>query len=738
MIIKYNTDGSVNEYIGSNVFQNSVGFNSVEIQIDKPQDSIVTISLERADGVLLSAKPCEPKTDNVLSSWTYTFGSYGSPDLVVDGDLYIAFTITKDGVSLNTEQFTGIVQESYSNGFDPVDPSTAEILQEQITQLELKKVGRYDVDDIAEEASIVFEANGYKTPNNLYYNFVNNVIDQLETIEKTGGLLVLANGATQVEWFFTVDKKLYIRTIVGATVGDFIPFTEEDLSSYTYSKAESDLLFVHLLGDETIEGIKTFESAPIVPNASADTHAVNRQTMQGYTYSKEEVDSKFTAISFDTHEHFEEWLAGTYERVDGKLPSDLVIGNKVIIIEQGQNNYQVIETPVVDITDFKILVEDNKNLAEIAFTPQEDLSDTNANDALLEVNRKTNLKTQIVQLADLTVLTTDWALNEGVAYFDYYPAEFTDPLKQKLELNSGDIDTNNALYNEKFVVLSVDNIVDGENLGIRCYANKIPSVDITFTVFLETYVDSLIEQGDITASVVAFNNTGTGMAATNVQSAIVELKGDIGDVASDLSQLDTDLSGDIGDVASDLTTALGGTEGDLFVIGSTGVLEKLPVGEEGQTLKVIDGVPTWVETREVLFENSSGAETVDLSAFTFSTGDVLEIEYVVYDLFTSSRTMVGTPLIRRCVVGNVDGFYIKDFYGSLIKIAKFTGNVSQILTDFELGFVDNTIILGQTSKVLQFGTTTTKSRIINMLNNTYEEAETSAHFLIKKVTRIKE
>ena len=98
MTIKFNIDGSINSITGSNIFQYSVGANTIKMQIDKPQDSTVTISLVKADGTILSAKPCLPKTGEDLSAWFMFFGTSGSPDLTVEGDLDIAFTVSKNGV----------------------------------------------------------------------------------------------------------------------------------------------------------------------------------------------------------------------------------------------------------------------------------------------------------------------------------------------------------------------------------------------------------------------------------------------------------------------------------------------------------------------------------------------------------------------------------------------------------------------------------------------------------------
>ena len=121
-----------------------------------------------------------------------------------------------------------------------------------------------------------------------------------------------------------------------------------------YKQTDADNRFVHLTGNETIADTKTFSASPIVPDATANTHTINRQSMYNYTYSKTEANNIATGMTVDTYAHFIEWIAGTYTDVTpaGTIPADFLIGKKVYILEADKNNYRCINIPVTSISDF--------------------------------------------------------------------------------------------------------------------------------------------------------------------------------------------------------------------------------------------------------------------------------------------------------------------------------------------------------------------------------------------------
>ena len=555
------------------IFQGAVGVTEYHLSIAdgitgdynwRPTD-IVYMSLKRNDG-----QTAQVKMTAENGGWVWTSNGWETDvDIVGTGDLEVSFICKRYSLvsvgtvafEKTTEKIDLIVYESAGYVPQNIDIEIAEELQEAINVLQLDKVGRYSV---SEEnlpylpAEIVYDTDGEKTPNNLYFDFTHDVVDfDGETYSKTGAVFVTLNDTTQTELFLTSDGKQFVR-ISGAS---FVPATQADLQTFTYDKAvldskfdlkqdklDNDLNttsknvvgainelksdiddglgegFVKLDTDQTIEGIKTFTDSPIVPTPTANTHATNRSYVQGYTYSKEEVDNLTSPISFDLMSEFTSWLAGTFVREDGLLPSDLLIGKKVIIKEAGQNNYQVSSVPVINITNFKILVEDNKTLAEIGATTFDDITATDGQDCVEQINDKVNLKNQVTELADLIVETTDWVDNTTNFYYDLYRAEFTDPTKQRFDLISAGLAQNTTLSNEQIVFLGIEVIAVGENYYNRIFVDKVPSIDLTFKVLLETYTDSVVEAGIISASAVTYDNTTSGLIATNVNSAIDELQ----------------------------------------------------------------------------------------------------------------------------------------------------------------------------------------------------------------------
>lgn len=549
------------------IFQGAVGVTEYHLSVAsgitgdynwRPTD-IVYMSLKRNDG-----QTAQVKMTAENGGWVWTSNGWETDvDIVGTGDLELSFICKRYSLvsvgtvafEKTTEKIDLIVYESAGYVPQNIDIEIAEELQEAINVLQLDKVGRYSV---SEEnlpylpAEIVYDLDGPKTPNNVYFDFINNVVDyDGETREKVGAILVISNDGVQTELFLTSDGKMYSRTIDGE-VTDFVSTAKVDFEFYTYNKVEidqkdadtlqsakdyaddnfynetdADNRFVHLSGNETIADTKTFSASPIVPNPTANTHTVNRQSMYNYTYSKEEIVNINTPMSIDTYAHFLEWIAGTYTNVSpaGTTPADFLVGKKVFILESDVNNYRCISIPVTSISNFEVLAEDVKALQEITSTPFDDITATNGQSCVEQINDKVNLKCQLVDSEDIIIETTDWTIDEdGDYYFDYYNDNYVDPDQQFIDAHFYGKIQAKTLSSEQVNIFDIEDIENSGTYGVRLYANKVPSIDLNCKMRIMTYTNQNSSAVARTAESVTYDNVISGLTATNVKLAIDELE----------------------------------------------------------------------------------------------------------------------------------------------------------------------------------------------------------------------
>lgn len=523
----------------------------------------------------------------------------------------------------------------------------------------------------------------------------------------------------------TIANYTYSKDVIDQKDADTLQLAKDYADENFYNETESDARFVHLTGNETIGGTKTFENSPIVPNPTANTHTVNRQSMYNYAYSKSEVNRITQGISFDTKAQFELWLAGSYTRPDGLLPSDMIIGKKVFIIEANQPNYRCISLPATSLSNFEVLAEDIKDLQEITATPYKTITAENGQAFVNELKDQVDLKAQIIELEDLTIETTDWIEDSGNIYFDYENENFTDPTKQFFEFVSNDKDQNESIASEGFSVLAVGTVVVGGVYKVRLSANKVPSIDIVLKVNLINYTNEVFEAGEITANKIIYSNTISGLIATEVQGAIDELKGITDDLESDKvdkSAIKQTTGSSTTDIMSQKAIsdelALKATIVDVNlkvdkssikqVIGSstTDLMSQKAISDEldlkADKTYVDDELASKVDKTEVvqttgssttnimsqkavtdlyngevLFDNPSGATSIDFSTWGLADGDVLEIEYSSYG--------IGTNLVAKIKLTELSSdtdVFLPTYVGSLLSLYMhlLINNTTKIIT----------------------------------------------------------
>lgn len=97
-------------------------------------------------------------------------------------------------------------------------------------------------------------------------------------------------------------------------------------------------------------------------NTSKDAHQDIRAEI---TEVKNKVDGINNALSFENLSQLTAWFGGTYNRADGKKPSDLYVGQHIYLKDEDEEDYWVSEIPA-NIGNLSVLVTDKIDLAEYA------------------------------------------------------------------------------------------------------------------------------------------------------------------------------------------------------------------------------------------------------------------------------------------------------------------------------------------------------------------------------------
>lgn len=528
---------------------------------------------------------------------------------------------------------TNVVNMQNNNTIDGDDvilgtPTILEIITTQTCKLDVLESTSFDSDEVIDASELEIINGQIDDLYEKYDTLDTNIQDQLDeyTYDKA-----------------TIDAK--DQSIYDAVNAEF------------YDKTESDALFVHLTGNETIADTKTFSTSPIVPNPSANQHPVTRIYQQTNYYDKTQVNNITQGITFDTYQNFIDWIAGSYSRADGLLPSDMIIGKKVYIIESDTSNYRCLTTPVTSISNFEALAEDIKALQEITANTFDDITGTNGQTVVEQINDKVNLKNQVIEQADLTITTASWVDNTTNYYYDYYNANFTNPTKQRFDFISNSVSQNETLKTDQFIILGLETLNNGTSDYVRIYANKVPSTDITLKVLLETYTDSNIQAGDILASAVEYNNVSSYLIATNVQSAIDELNTNIGTNTTNIGNLEngttnitydniisgltaTTVKGAIDENASDIVTNAGNISTNTSDIGTNAGNISTNTSDISDILDGTQNADTATNAEKGISNVDGSFETIGKA--TNATTDVLKIGTNIIEqkqlLFSGEKT----------------------------------------------------------------------------------------------------
>ena len=191
------------------------------------------------------------------------------------------------------------------------------------------------------------------------------------------------------------------------------------------------------------------------------------------------IDGINSALSFENFNQLTDWFKGTYTRPDGKLPSDLYVGQYIYLKNNDEDDYWVSEIPAT-ISNLSILNTDKVDLDE--YVQKDELKRVAYTGDYTDLTNKPTIPTNLSQL------------NE-----DDYHKTIT---KEKLEL----IDTNKEEVAKKL----------NANLGSSA-ANKMIITDSTGNI-------TTAEAGSMSILVDNLESTSTTMAPTANQVRVLNNK----------------------------------------------------------------------------------------------------------------------------------------------------------------------------------------------------------------------
>jgi hypothetical protein len=159
------------------------------------------------------------------------------------------------------------------------------------------------------------------------------------------------------------------------TVSDFSMQRWDSKANGVHDHQISDVLLLEdkLRKKSDTDHTHTLESLGIdldgIANQVLETHNTSKDAHQDIRDEIKEVKNKVdginNALSFENLAQLNAWFSGTYDRADGKTPSDLYVGQHIYLKDEDEEDYWVSEIPA-NISNLSVLVTDKIDLTEYA------------------------------------------------------------------------------------------------------------------------------------------------------------------------------------------------------------------------------------------------------------------------------------------------------------------------------------------------------------------------------------
>lgn len=368
MIVLSDAQGNIQNITPARVYQGSNDANDFNLIAPFANSNIITIGFllpNTIDGVPTQfAQMEQPKTLNdELNTWTYKL-----PVAITQyyGTVRYQFKVTNQ---------SGIIIATGSGTFEVIRGVDVDLPAEPTTDVYMQ---------ILTALSQVYADFTNKV--DITYTDVKNAIEQ--KILNNANYLALQRTHGEITNNITFDDD-------GVKLNGQLIAVLDDITDYTYSKQEIDdkdnlvLSSANSHSDNNLEIAKNYTDNELL-NYYTKAEVDNKDesvlnSAKNYTYSKQEIDAKDTALSvkieavedksdgrlkalsFEDNDQIIAWIDGTYTYVDGVTgetitPADVTIGQNIYNKNLVQNDYWVSRLPITSIDDLTILVTDKNTL----------------------------------------------------------------------------------------------------------------------------------------------------------------------------------------------------------------------------------------------------------------------------------------------------------------------------------------------------------------------------------------
>lgn len=287
---------------------------------------------------------------------------------------------------------------------------------------------------------------------------------------------------------------------------------------------KSDTNHTHTLSNIGIDIAGISEQYVSTHNKSSSSHQDIRDEIKEV---KNKVDGINNALSFENVSQLTAWFGGTYNRADGKKPSDLYIGQHIYLKDQDEDDYWVSVVPA-NMSNLSILETDKIDLAEYA--QKNELKRVAFTGSYTDLENKPSIPTTLADLSS-----------------DAEHAHITQEQVEQIETNKNNIANKldkalgSSEANKMIVTDSEGNVVTAEAGSMAVMVDNLNSTSTDMALaanqgrvldnkkldkqqgsenagkFLKVSTDGLIEYGDVDVSSKLDKNnpTGTGWVSIN-------------------------------------------------------------------------------------------------------------------------------------------------------------------------------------------------------------------------------
>lgn len=553
MIITAKADGTLIKTVPDRVYQGSNNADTIIVIAPIIQTAVMNIRFKKPQiNEYTENFPMTPANQSIyadlgVSVWAYSIDSKLTQYY---GTVQAQFSATVNGSIVSSGQFTFEVEKGVEVVLpDPAQPNRTyddiyNYLQNMATkifingELQAKAILPYDATFKYGLGATLFDNGRFYT--SLVANNQNNALTDATKWQETR---FYTKSETDT---IIADMELAISNIIDGTtpVAEATHATSATNVAITNNDTGNNANVNFSIGTGSYN--KTVNN---VANANtAINYAVGGSIDSELKLIKQIALDRENALVFDNTQQIIDWIAGTYERTDGKTVADLTIGLTIYnraakVNTPNEKNYWVSQLPVTSISDLTpfdsdVNPLDADNVTFDASRNQNRLEADNVQDAIDELTDITDEKTNIYELGEFDLDKDNWTLNSNFGWYEYVFTNelLTSATNQTLEFTP--VAGSSRFINNANIVIYNDVLIrQGANaVEAVIRAQTAPTFDIAVNVRLKTVAMRINGVASIGANQVGFANAGTDLGATNVQSALAEINTKV-DTNSSLKQI---------------------------------------------------------------------------------------------------------------------------------------------------------------------------------------------------------